>query len=337
MAKLKLTLACGAYEITRALWDGTIEPDGIDLTVLTGDRDRIFHIRRRQECDVAEFNVMNFMVAREEGYAIKGLPVFPHRRFRHGFIFVNTSKGIAKPADLAGRAVGLAGYRSAAVVWIKGILNEHYGVGYDSVNWINLYGVPGEKPSQLLRLPDDPARGGGDPLIDSRFLAAVDDLLVEGVVDAMISPGLPGPVLRGDARIGRLFADAQQEERRYFATTGIFPIMHIITVKEPILDEFPWVASSLGRAFQEAKELAYKRIRNPRVVPLVFFEEAWEDQEALFGHDPWSFGLTPPNRRNLETAARYAFEQGLVKRLPDISQIVVDVGPAAFIGGTGGF
>ncbi len=336
MPRLRLSLACGPYETTRALWDGTIEPDGIELTVLTGDRDRIFHVDRRQECDVAEFNVMNYMVALEAGVPITALPVFPHRRFRHGFIFVNTAAGILEPADLAGRKVGMAGSNAAATIWIKGILNEHYGVAYDAVEWVDLYSSPNAARHPMLGdlAPAPPAAGRA---VDSALLDAVDALLSSGELEALIGPGLPGPILRRDPRVGRLFPDARREEIRYYEKTGIFPIMHIVTIKKEVLAEHPWAAASLSRAFEQAKRLAYDRVRNPRIVPLVFFEDAWEDQERRFGDDPWEFGLGEANRRNLEAAARYAFEQHLVGSLPEIDEIVLDVPPAAFIGGTAGF
>jgi len=113
----------------------------------------------------------------------------------------------------------------------------------------------------------------------------------------MISPTLPKPFVEGDKRIARLFADYQSAEIKFFQSTGIFPIMHVTTLKQEIADKYPWVATNLTKAFEAAKQLAYRRIANPRMAPLVFVRTAVEEQEAIFGKDPWSYGLTPVNRK----------------------------------------
>ena len=116
-------------------------------------------------------------------------------------------------------------------------------------------------------------------------------MLAEGELDAMISPTFPRPFLKGDRRVARLFANYKEVETDYFRRTGIFPIMHVTVIRQEIVDQNPWVAASLARAFHEAKRIAYERVRNPRVVSLAWFSAAWEEQMEILGRDPWVYGL----------------------------------------------
>jgi 4,5-dihydroxyphthalate decarboxylase len=140
----------------------------------------------------------------------------------------------------------------------------------------------------------------------------------------MISPTLPRPFVQGDTRIQRLFPNHTEIESAYFRDTGIFPIMHVTTIKQEIAEKYPWVATNLVKAFEKAKQIAYKRLANPRMVPLAFVRTAVEQQEALLGKDPWSYGLTPANRKNLETVQRYCHQQGLIKTITPLDRLFAD-------------
>ena len=324
MSKLPLTLACGEYEITRALADGRVKPDGIDLIVLTRDRTRILRASRRDECDLTEFNFVGYLMDREAGARLTALPVFPHRRFRLGFIFVSAASRIDKPADLRGRRVGIRGRVPAAAVWLRGILAEFHDVPYDSVDWMDLYGLMGASPA------------GSDqdaPIAESN--TQIDEMLLAGELDAIITPSFPRGFVAGDNRIRRLFPDYRQADLAYYQQTGIFPIMHTIVLSEHIVSDHPWVPASMAYAFEEAKNAAYDRIRNPRVLPLAFFQSAWEEQRRLLGNDPWRYGLGADNRRNLETIIRYAAEQKLIDVAPAVDDVFVALDSDAFTGTPG--
>src|SRR5580700_1794044 len=108
MAKLKLTVACGDYEIVRPVVDGTGQADGIELITLTGtgSRERHWRMARKAECDVCEISIGGYYMARDRGEPLTAIPVFLHRRFRHGFVFVNAKSGIREPKDLIGKKIG---------------------------------------------------------------------------------------------------------------------------------------------------------------------------------------------------------------------------------------
>lgn len=316
MARIPLTLACGDYEIVRALKEGTVDPDGIDLTVLTSmdPPSRHWRFLQKREFDMAEVSSSGYFAARDQGLPFRALPVFLHRRFRHGFIYINTTKGITKPTDLIGRRVGTKAFIFTATLWLRGILEHEYGVPHKSIEWLTDLDedVPFDPPPDLRisQIPQD---------------KSLEDMLAEGEIDATLHPDLITPLLKGDPRVGRLFPNYKQEEIAFYKRSGIFPIMHVTGIRQDIIERYPWVAVNMYRAFEESKAIAMKRMLNPRLVPLAFYREAWEEQELLLGPDPWEYGLGERNRHNLETLLRYSHEQGLISRVPELDELFLDV------------
>lgn len=325
MNRVPLSLACGDYEIVRALKDGSVQPDGIELLVLNGDRTRILRPERREECDVGEYNVVGYLMDRERDSDLIALPVYPHRRFRHGFAFVRDDTAIRVPADLVGRRVGIRGRAPAGVIWLRGILADFYGLGYDSVDWIDNFGVLGHPFADLPT---------GELTISANN-RLMDEALLSGKVDALLSPSFPPAFVRGDRRIRRLFEDYKAEELEYFSRTGIFPIMHVVVTRRSLIERHKWVPSSLAFAFERAKAVCYERLRNPRSLPLAFLEHSWEEQFQLLGPDPWRYGLGGANRDNLATIFRYAHEQGLISEAPRVEDAILPLGDDSFIGTPG--
>jgi len=306
--KLHLTLACGDYEIVRPLIEGTVEPDGIEFTVLTDMTSDIRHWRmiRKREFDVCELSMSAYLMAKFTGQALTAIPVFLHRRFRHGFTFVNTTKGIEKPVDLIGKKVGLRNFSATTNLWVRGILEHEYQVPHRSLIW-------------YLQDPEDVEFTPPKDLVLNKVPPGkrVEEMVVTGELDALIHPEVIKPIQKRDPGVRRLFENYRELEIDYYKRTGIFPIMHTTAIKQEIVDRYPWVAANLMQAFQQAKETAYKRMENPRRVPLAWFRTAVEEQEEILGRDPWVYGLGPQNRRNLETLVQYSYEQGLMgKKIP---------------------
>jgi 4,5-dihydroxyphthalate decarboxylase len=316
MKKLQLTLACGDYEIVRPLKEGVVQPDGIELTILTGMDSTTRHWRflRNNEFDVAEVSSSSYIISRDRDMPFRAIPVFLHRRFRHGFIFINTTKGISKPADLIGRRVGVKSYQVSAILWLRGILEQEYGVPHKSIEWFSELDEDVEfNPPQglkLTRIPDD---------------KSIEKMLAEGEIDALIHPDIIEPILAKDPRVGLLFPDYKKEEMAYYKKTGIFPIMHVMGLKAELAERYPWVAPNLYKAFDAAKAIAMKRMRNPRIVPLAWYQEALEEQEAVLGPDPWEYGVGAANTKNLETLVGYSHEQGLISRRIPLDELFLSV------------
>lgn len=315
--KLRLSVACGDYEIVRALKEGRVQVDGVELVMLTGmgSRERHWRMARKLEFDVCEINVGAYFMARHRGVPVHAIPVFLHRRFRHGFGFVNADAGIAKPKDLIGRKIGGTNFQPAGNIWVRGILEEHYGVPHKEITWVVERSEDVQfEPPQGLRIERIPAG------------TSLDEMLCEGELPAMISPTIPKPVLRGDKRVTRLFPNYKEVELAYFRQTGIFPIMHVTAVRRELVEEHPWLATNLVKAFEQAKQLAYQRVANPRVVPLAWMRAAWEEERETLGPDPWQYGMTGANRKNLETILRYTQQQGLIGKAMPLEELFVDTG-----------
>jgi 4,5-dihydroxyphthalate decarboxylase len=314
--KIPLTLACGDYEIVRALIEGQVEPDGIELTILTDMDSTTRHWRflRNRDFDIAETSCSSYIVARDKGVPITAIPVFLHRRFRHGFVFVNTGKGINKPTDLIGKKVGIKSFLVTATHWMRGILEHEYGVPHKSIHWVAELDedVDFTPPAGLniTRLPHD---------------MSVEDMLAEGELDALIHSDIIKPMEAGDPRVARLWPDYKAEEIRFFKRTGIFPIMHVMGIKQEIVDRYPWVPINMFQAFEKSKAMAMHRLKNPRIVPLAWYQEAWEEQDRILGPDPWEYGLSDRNRQTLETIIGYSHEQGLTQRRWTPDELFVSV------------
>ena len=314
--KLPLTLACGDYEIVRSLINGGVKVDGVDLTILTDMDSATRHWRflNNREFDVAEVSASSYLAARDNDLPFRAIPVFLHRRFRHGFMFVNTDNGINKPADLKGRRIGVKTLMTTAVLWMRGMLEHEYGVPLNSIEWVaeieNDVAVTLPPDIQYSCLPND---------------KSVETMLAEGELDAVFHSDFIKPFLAKDPRVARLFPDHKAEETAYFQRTGIFPIMHVVGIRKVLAEEHPWLAVNLYRAFNESKAIAMTRMANPRIVPLAWYRAAWEEQERLLGSDPWEYGLTDKNRKVLETLAGYSHEQGLIKKRPALEQLFLSV------------
>ena len=314
--RLPLTFACGDYEIMRALKEGIVQPDGIELTVLTdmAASPRHWRFLRGREFDIAEVSGSGYIAARDRDLPFCAIPVFPHRRFRHGFIYINTQKGITKPTDLIGRKVGTKGFLFTAGLWMRGILEHDYGVPHQSIKWV----------SEI----DEDVDFTPPPGLDITQVAegvSLEEMLLKGEIDALFSPDLLKPLSAGDPRVGRLFPDYKQEEMAFYERTGIFPIMHVVGIKQEIVERHPWVAINLYKAFQEAKSLAMRRMENPRIVPLAWYRESWEEQERILGKDPWEYGLGERNARNFERLVSYSHEHGVIRRPIPLDELFLNV------------
>ncbi len=315
--RVAITLACGDYEIVRPLKEGLVRPDGVDLTVLTAMDSTTRHWRflRGKEFDAAEVSCSSYMIALDQGVSNStAIPVFLHRRFRHGFMFINTSKGITKPSDLIGRKVGVKQFQATAIVWMRGILESEYGVPARSIEWV-------PELDETIEFTSPP----GLKITKLSHNETVEGLLAEGRLDACLHPDLIKPLVQKDPRVARLFPNWKQEEIAYWNKTGIFPIMHVLAIKQEIVDRYPWLPINLYHAFNESKRLAMKRMENPRITPLVWYREAWEEQEEIVGNDPWEYGASKRNINNINTVAGYAYNSGLTKRRFTFDDLFVPV------------
>jgi 4,5-dihydroxyphthalate decarboxylase len=314
MAMLTLTLACGDYDRTLPLRTGAVRPDGVELKVLALEPEEMFYrMARRRDFDVAEFSLATYTVLRGRGEPLVAIPVFPSFAFRHSAIFVRSDAGIREPRDLVGKRVGVPKYHMTAAVWVRGILEDEYGVSPSDLHWFE--GGEGTAVKEVdVTLP---------PGLRHQLVPGdrnLGHLLAAGELDAFIGARRPaGTASPGSAGeptpVRRLFPDFRRVERAYFEETGIFPIMHTVVLKEELVREHPWLPRSLYEAFAEAKRLAYRRLADTAVLPYVlpWLVAEVEETRALMGDDPFPYGVSR-NRKTVETLAGYSFRQGLAPR-----------------------
>jgi 4,5-dihydroxyphthalate decarboxylase len=309
-AGLDLTLACGHYDRTEGLRDGTVRIEGVNLTYLDLPvEETFFRMARFGEFDLAELSLSSYVISLDRDAPFIAIPAFPSRMFRHSGIYLNTAAGIAAPGDLAGRTVGLAEYQLTANVWIRGILAEHYGVPVPSVHY-RTGGLhrPGRVEKLALQLPDGLRV---TPIGPGQTLA---DMLVSGEIDALYTPRTPEPFRAGRPEVARLFPDAGAEERRYYQQTGIFPVMHVVVLRRDLYDRHRWLARSVLKAFEQARRQALDGLDETAALRylLPWLHEEVERTRTILGPDYWSYGLAA-NDAPLRTFLRYAREQGLIR------------------------
>jgi len=312
MHKLRLTLGCWNYDRTLALANGAVQADGIDLVYLDMPvEETFFRMLRYREFDLAEMSLSSYCVtlARDPQPFI-AIPVFPSRMFRHSSIFVSEAAGIREPRDLIGKRIGNPEYQMTAPVWIRGILQDEYGVPADGVTYVT---GGEEEPNRDEKLKLDlPARIRIERIGPAQTLAA---MLAAGEIAALQTARAPSTFRTRPGQVRRLFEDYVEVEKAYYRRTRIFPIMHTVVIRRELYAKHPWIAQSLTKAFIAAQRRTYADldITNALMVMLPWLTAHVEEARALMGEDFWSYGFHP-NRHVLDTFLRYHHEQGLSPR-----------------------
>ena len=331
MSKLRLSFACWNYDRTRALLDGSVQPDGIDLNYLCLPvEETFFRMARHREFDVAEMSFSSYCVSlNKPDRPFVALPVYPSRFFRHSCIYVNASSGIREPKDLIGKRIASPEYQMTAPVWIRGILQDHYGVPVTNAD-SEPYRFGGEEePGRIEKLKLDLP-----PNIKLQAIGptqTLSQMLADGDIDALYTARAPSSFTRGDGRVRRLFENYAEIERAYWRDTGIFPIMHVIVMRREVYEANRWIAQSLTKAFYAAQQMAYDDLAETAALKsmLPWLVAHVEEARREMGADWWPYGLEP-NRKALETFTRYHFEQGLSKRQLGLDELFAPESLEAF-------
>ena len=308
-------MSCWDYDRTRALREGQVAFDGIELTYLPLIvEETFFRMLRYHEFDIAEMSLSSYtlslFVDKPQFIAI---PIFPSRLFRHNGIFINANAGIRRPEDLAGTRIGTPEYQLTAPVWQRGILSDDYKVPVTSVtHFSGGLEEPGRDEKISLNLP---ANIKLQPIPAGKTLS---QMLEAGEIDALVSPRAPSSFKPGGPRgnVRRLFEDYSTIERDYYQRTKIFPIMHVVAIKREVYEKYPWVAQSVYKGLAASQKVTYEDLHETAAlkVMLPWLIKHVEETESVMGKDFWPYGLQP-NIKTLSTFLRYSYEQGLAKRL----------------------
>jgi 4,5-dihydroxyphthalate decarboxylase len=319
MSRLPITVATWDYDRVRALVDGRVRIEGCDVNYLTMPVEECFERAYfHGEFDVAEIGFSPFLIALSRGITpYVAVPAFLSRMFRHSAIYIRSDRGIDGPADLRGKTVGVPEYQMSAVMWVRGFLQDEFGIAASDIEWVQggLQSA-GRRDKFPLNLPE------GFPLTAAPAGTTLSDMLAGGRLDAVISARRPPCFVSGHPQVRRLFSDYRTAEKDYYRRTGIFPIMHAVGIRRELHDRHPWLAASVYKAFVHAKRLADAEFAETTAlkIGLPWVNAEYDATREVMGENFWSYGIEG-NRAALEAMARYSFAQGLAVRLLSIEEM----------------
>lgn len=314
-----ITIACAEYDRTRAIKDGRVRVDGCDVTYLPLDPEELFfRAFRYHDFDVAELSFNSYLMTTSRDVCpYVAIPAFVSRHFRHSAIYIRTDRNICTPGDLRGKLVGLPEYQQTANVWMRGIFKEEYGIDPSEIRWrTGGQEEPGRDERTPLKL------GGNIDLQAIPTDKTLNQMLVDGELDAVMSAREISSFVKGAPNVGLLFPNYREVEAAYYKKTGMFPIMHLVGVKKTLAEQYPWLPATVYKAFCQAKAMAIKEMRelSATKVTLPWPEVAVQDATDLMGEDFWRYGIAE-NARDIDILTRYSFEQGLATRKLSAAEI----------------
>jgi len=327
MADLQLSLMMGANPRSLPVLDGIVKPEGIDLVCTKGHPSEIFWRQLKfAEFDVSEMSMSSYLMALAGGNRDwVGIPVFSARRFFHVGIWIRNDRGIERPEDLKGKRVGVPEYQQTAALWTRGALEHEWGVkAQDIGEWfmerteaVSHGGATGFKPPAGVKLTHMSADTNiGEMLLKGELDATILYIVDNNLVDRSKARLEDSPKMR------LLFPDQVGEAHRYYQKTKIWPINHAMVVRRSIAEKHPWVVLNIFNAFQRAKELYLKELRELAAGHLEVGLLPPESRKAL-SEDPYPYGVKA-NRLVLETIAQYSHEQRLTPRQIPLEEVFAE-------------
>jgi len=312
-ATLPLRIAFSDYDRTRPLLDHRVIPHGIAPSYTLDDIAQFCERPVYEEFDVAEMSFSWYVAARGRGENVIALPIFPLRMPVHAYMFCRADAPFTSPRDLKGKTIGSIGYRFTVNLWLRGIVQDHYGVRPEEMNWVSTLKTEGagfEYPPGVN--------------ITVKPGANLQEMLLEGSIDAVFSPVILPGIIDGDPRLRRLLPDSRAEMVTYYRKTNILPITHTLVVSEALLAREPWIAQSLLDAFREAQRQCDEAYLEPKHLSTFDAVLNLEAQRRDFGETQYVHGLKA-NRHIVETFVRYAHEQGYIAERPDVESLFAPV------------
>ena len=310
---LELTLLLADYHRTRPILDGDVTARGIKLQPRRAETGEACMRPVYEEFDIAEMSLSWYMMARCRKEPVIALPIFPLRMQIHPYIFCSPTSAIEKPEDLKGKRIGMDQYRLTVGLWARGILQEDYGVRPEECDWFT-----SEREGAGYQPPPNVKITVADK--------SAEAMLLNGEIDALIPPNIVPSFRAKDPRIRRLFKDPRATVNEYFRRTKIFPITHTLVVRQSLFDENPWLVSSLIDAFTEAEERCRKSYDYAKRLAFPSAVLVLEEEEEVFGDNPWSHGLTAQNQVVLDKFVQYAHEQGYIPERPPLGELFAPLG-----------
>jgi 4,5-dihydroxyphthalate decarboxylase len=318
LTNLTLSIAMGDYDRTRPIHDGRVQIDGVTpVSQLLSPEEMFFRAFRDEAFDISELSLSSYCVRLAQGTAAYvAIPVFLSRAFRHSAIYIRTDRGIKDAADLKGRKIGIAEWQLTANVWARGIL-EGYGVKSSDIKWVRGGMHSSGRPEKInIDLPPD------IDVTNAPEGETLDTMLREAKIDGFIGPRSLACFDEGHPHVGRLFADGIRAASEHYARTRIFPIMHVLGIRQELAGLHPWLPVALLKAFTEAKVMAQTALADTSAtkVTMPFVEDTLTVARELLGPDLWSYGVTA-NRHVLDAFVDMHHRQGLSRRRLEVNDL----------------
>ena len=309
---VKLTLGLAVTPRTRALFDGTVRPQGIELQCESQFGQGLDNTGARHRAilggaiDGGECSTSSFILARMRGASLRGLPVFPARQFRHRCMFCPAGSPLTDPSELRGKRVVAHRYNATTAVWLRALLQDEYGVSPDQMEW---YVAEPDVGEEAASPPPESVRVQFIPPPRSREHAI--ELVENGAIDAALEPY---GALAKNPKLHRLLKDHRREEADYFHRTQVIPVIHTLVLQEDRVEKHPWILESLLDAFRRARALDTKYMTDEEKNEALWLNEA-------IGYDPYRYGFDVSTRKSLEALIRCQLQQGLLGRAPALEEL----------------
>ncbi|WP_431285109.1 hypothetical protein ACQW02_10080 [Humitalea sp. 24SJ18S-53] len=315
----RLSLAISDYDHVRDLIAGVVSAPGIALDVDQQPVGEIFQrAMRGQPWDVHEMSLGMYVARLGQGdRSLTAIPVFPSRMFRLSSWYIRADGKVKRPEDLRGCRIGDPDWATTAGIYARGWLQHEVGIPLTQIEWVQAgLDTAGRKENLTFHYPPGLRR-------TARPDSSLDAMLLSGELDAVMGPQPPASFNAPGGLVKRLVDDVATQERDYARRTGIFPIMHVIALRREVAEE-PGVAAALLAGFEAAKQRSLARLRDSLAsrFPYPWNWTTAAKAEALFGPDPWPYGVDR-NRTTLEAFLDYCAEQGVSARRVGIEELFV--------------
>ncbi len=305
MAKVHLSAVSRTQGNNAAVKDGTVTPEGFELDFT--EVPVLVHAFRRMvrelEFDVCEMAITTYICARAHNKPFTALPTFLVRGFHHDAVVYNTKSGIKSPKDIEGRRVGVnRGYTVTTGVWARGILEDEFGVDLEKVTWVlsgDEHVAEYQEPSNVV--PLDPGK-------------SLEEALISGDVDAVVGTEIEHP------DVAHLIPNPKERAYNALRSTGIFPINHLIVVKDELLKKYPDLAADLFYTFARSKELYVEKLREGKIENPTATDKMHLKVMEITGSDPLPYGIEK-NRATIEKLIDHAMSQSIIDKRPDIESL----------------
>jgi len=309
---LNLTLGLSLTSRTKALFDRSVQPEGINVECRdrfsqgydnTGARHRWI---LEGKIPGGEFSTSSFILARSRGVPIRALPVFLIRKFRHRCIYCPAKSHVKNPSELKGKRVTVHRYNSTTAVWVRGLLQNEYGVRPEDMDWHVVENEIGDEA--VYPLPKS---------VCLRFIPAprtrehAIQMVEAGDIDAALEPYTD---LAKNPNLRCVLEKPRQTEEEYFLRTGVLPVIHTLVLREDIVADHPWIVKNLLIAFRRARALDERYLSEEDKK-----EARW--LRDLVGDDPFSYLMDSCAKKTLETLIDYQVQQGLLRQRPVLKDL----------------